>query len=218
MSFTLSNALWALRGSAVAGFVSKPFVSPEAENWRHPLGELGYSTAALISARCKIKVAEHVVAAREAANRWNAPILALDCLLSAAHRPEVEVFDCNGMVIKEGFADCLDFEYSPVSHVELQWCHIRTLNLGDANPVGVRLYQCMIEKLVGISNAKRLPDWINQCDVGEFDSLNTNAAIMRSSAPMPVRVLLTILRKLFIQRGRARKESTFFQGNRTQRN
>jgi len=211
-SFVDLEMLDALRGSAVARFVSNPFLPPQADNWRNPLGELGCSIAALLTVRSGIKPTGHRVAAKEALDRWNSPTLAIDCLLSAADRPDVETFDCEGLVVKEGYAGNLDFEQSPIDNVEFQWCQIGTLNISDAKPNRVRLYQCFVDKLIGRPDAKGLPDWISECEIGEFDNLNTNAAIMHCGAPMPVRVLLTILRKLFIQRGRARKESAFSRG------
>ena len=211
-SFVDVDMLDALQGTAIARFVASPFKQPDAENWRHPSRELGQSLAGFLTERWSLKVSSHLAAAREAAERWNAPTLAIDCILSASHRADVETFDCDSFVIKQGIVETLDFELCSLSNLELQWCGIGTVNVADSHPTGIRLYKCMIDRIIGIADSKGLPGWISECDIGEFDCLHTNAAIMRLQTPLPVRVLLTILRKLFLQRGRARKESAFFRG------
>ena len=213
-SFVDPEMLDALRGSAVARFIMDPYAppAPEGRLWNHSLGELGYSLCGMLTAEWDLSPSVHCTAAREAVGRWEAPILALDCVLSAVHRADDEPVDCNGIVIKEGQAETLDFEHANVSNLELQWCHIKTLILGDAQPENVRLYNCLIERIVGVSDAKGLPAWIAECEIGKYDSLQTNAAIMRLSSPLQVRVLLTILRKLFLQKGRARMESAMYRG------
>ncbi len=211
-SFVDTDMLDALQGTAIARYIASPFKQPDAENWRHPLRELGHSLAGYLTKDWLLKSSAHLTAAREAVERWNAPTLALDCIVSATHRADVDTFDCEGLIVKQGIADLVDLEHCPLNNFELQWCGIGSLNIGDAHPKGVRLYKCMIERLVGIADSKGIPPWIVECDIGEYDSLSTNAAIMRSQTLLPVRVLLTVLRKLFLQRGRARKESAFFRG------
>lgn len=213
-SFVDQDMLDALRGGAVARFVVEPYVplSHEGRLWQHPLGELGCSLCGLLTFERRLSPTTHITAAREALKRWDAPTLALDCVLSAAHRPDLDCVNCDGLVLKEGYAETLDLEHFTFSNIELQWCHIRTLNIGDANPDHVKLYHCMIERLIGVADERGLPGWLSECIIGEFDSLHTNAAILRSNAPLPVRVLLTVLRKLFMQKGRARKETAFYRG------
>ena len=156
----------ALRGSAVGKFVIDPFSYPGAENWRHPLRELGCSIAGLLTSNWNVKPSAHNTAAKQAMDRWGAPTLALDCVLSAAHRPDTESFDCDSLVVKEGIADCIDFEQSTVSNLELQWCQIKTVNIGEFHPQKIRLYQSLIDRLVGVSDADGLPDWIVECEIG----------------------------------------------------
>lgn len=211
-SFVDAEMLDALRGSFVARFIREPFTNPESENWKHPLGELGCSVSALLTTQLGVKLPSHSVAAQEAYTRWTSPTLALDCLISAAHRMEGDSFDCGGLVLKEGFAETLDFEHAAICNIQLQWCEINTLIIGETTPNAVTLYECIVHRLVGVADERGLPKWIVGGVIGEYDDLHTNAAIMRSTAPVPVKVLLTILRKLFMQRGRARRESSFHRG------
>ena len=52
----------------------------------------------------------------------------------------------------------------------------------------------------------------DNCEIVEFDNTQTNTAIMRSDLSPSVKVLLTITRKLFLQRGSGRVEAALYRG------
>ena len=74
---------------------------------------------------------------------------------------------------------------------------------------------CSIFNLIGPSSVQ---DWessfdIENCEVDRIENeAGTNNDILQLDLPMGVRVLLTILRKLFVQKGSGRRESALFRG------
>ncbi len=211
-SFVDFDMLEALKGSAVAGFIENPY-SPVADGrWNHPLGALGCQVAALVAERKGVAIPQHQVAGEEAVARWHEPTLALDCILSGAVRAEEAGLDCRGLVVEEGFCDSIDFESIILGNLHLKSCGVKELVPGGSSPSGVSIVGCLIDRVVGAGELKGLPAWIRDCDVGEFDNLRTNEAILRLPLPLSVRVMLTILRKLYVQKGRGRKESAFSRG------
>jgi hypothetical protein len=70
----------------------------------------------------------------------------------------------------------------------------------------------MIVRIEGVTNQAELPVRFEKCEFEEFDNTKTNAAIMRSDLVPSVRVLLTIIRKLFLQRGSGRVELALSRG------
>jgi len=77
-----------------------------------------------------------------------------------------------------------------------------------------RLQGCLIRTIAGAHSAGDIPFLLdNECMVDEFsDGVRTNADILEADLPLPVRVLMVITRKLFLQSGRARKENAFYRG------
>ncbi len=211
-SFVDLDMLEALKGSAVARFIENPY-SPVAEGrWNHPLGSLGCQVAGLVAEGKGLAIIQHQVAAEEALARWHEPTLAIDCIVSGAIRAEEDSLDCRGLVVEEGFCDSIDFESVSLRNLHLKSCSLKELTLGGSPPPDVSITGCLIDRLVGAAEPRGLPAWIRECDVGEFDNVQTNEAILSLPLPLPVRVMLTILRKLYVQKGRGRKESAFYGG------
>ena len=71
---------------------------------------------------------------------------------------------------------------------------------------------CSIVRLEGIGGNGALPTSIANCVIDQFDNRQTNAAIIRSNLPDSIKVLLVIIRKLFLQRGSGRAESALYRG------
>lgn len=215
-TFVDGEMLDALRGSSSAAFIRSPYEDIVAGRaWGEPLGSLGVSVAGLLLDRWGIAESQAAVAAREALDRWNEPTLALDVLASGAvlASSRDSALDMAGLRVTEGLLDVLDLESTPVSRVSLHSCLVNELVLGEDEPVSVSLEDCTIGRVVGVGEARWLPDWVKRCDVDSFDSTDTNSAIMNmETIPLPVRTLLTVLRKLFVQRGAGRKEAALFRG------
>ena len=116
----------------------------------------------------------------------------------------------NGM-----FSDVVIVDGGDLSGICLESCFIGRAVVEGHNARGPRFVHCDVESIVGPQGPGDLP-------VGIFDSstvvhafLNeaqTNADIMGLSISLGRRVLLTVLRKLFVQSGSGRRESAFFPG------
>lgn len=79
----------------------------------------------------------------------------------------------------------------------------------------VRLQGCLIRSIGGIQSAGDLPHGFidDRCEIEAFaDDASSNAQILEANLPLPVKVLIVVLRKLYMQAGSARKENAFFRG------
>lgn len=105
------------------------------------------------------------------------------------------------------------------SDVEFRDCVIGELDIALAEPVNhqPRFLRCLIGNLRNASphvqtNIESLP-YFNDCTVEHFDSgPSTNSEILNLPISIGTRVLLTVLRKLYVQKGTGRKESALFRG------
>ncbi len=78
-----------------------------------------------------------------------------------------------------------------------------------------RLRSCLVTSLIGRANRDALPPGMIDAatEVISFaDTYDTNAQILRSGLPVEMALLITVLRKLFVQRGRGRRENAFYRG------
>lgn len=86
----------------------------------------------------------------------------------------------------------------------------------DNNSFGYPKFKsCIVALLSGRNSATSCPaDMFDTgCDISAFyDAYETNAQTLRSGLGIEKAILVTVLRKLFIQRGRGRKENAFYRG------
>ena len=120
--------------------------------------------------------------------------------------------------LRDGFFDEFEIYTHPnFSGVYFQECYFSRVELdmeiqGATSP---RLRNCQIDELVGPISPDDIPENIidDATEIGAFSQeAKTNADILALDIPMAVRVLLTVLRKLFVQSGSGRKESAFYRG------
>lgn len=218
-SFMDDQLLDVLRGGLLRQYIENPWQDPGAGQWQHGIGSLGAQVVATKMVELEKPDVQLNVATKQAIERWAAPTLALDLgvvmqYLSLALGDDRDIVDFNGMTITGGTIETLDLANLPAPYrLSLDSCLIGELVLPTEPLTDLTLVNCMIEKVIGASDKTMLPDWIQGCDVAQFDDVLTNAVILEESKqPLSVRVLLTILRKLYIQGGGGRRENAFSRG------
>lgn len=143
--------------------------------------------------------------------------LAADCfaISAAMAREEDQFLDCHGIVIESALYGRLDLEESNFRRVTFLNCIIDEVVVGSASvESGVTFRNCIINRVGGVANKSGLPTQLfeSSCEVGDFDNMGTNNAVLQSDLEPQVKALLTILRKLYRQSGAGRKLSAFNRG------
>lgn len=212
----------ALRAGPVSRFLTNPYqTNLEATDWVSGLGVLGANLVVRqvldISSDADV-VSLATVAAAEASARWQSPTLTLDIVQIgriAGASVGLETIDFEGLKIEQGYAIDMDLSYTPLPiNIHLEVCQIDELTAPDRIPVGLSITQCYIKKIYGISKDASLPNWLSGTEIQCFDEeFTSNAKILEhKKLPMKVRVLMTILRKLYLQGGGGRLESALYRG------
>jgi len=210
-SFVDEEMLQALQAGPVARFIQNPYSSLGVRGLAYPLTAFGCSVANHMCNISEAQEAQYYVAAREAVHRWSEPTLALDSILSASHSWTDSAFDAQYLTVSNGLADTIDMEDHPIENLTLLNCMIDRVRF-NAFRSEMQFIRCQIVRLEGFSTEPDIPDVFDNCEFGEFDNRHTNAAIIRSDLPDPIKVLLVIVRKLFLQRGSGRLESALSRG------
>ena len=210
-SFVDDEMMEALRAGAVARFIIDPYRAPSANGLAHPLNAFGCSMAGHLATELGTLTAQYSVAAEQAVQRWGEPTLALDALLAGSSAPTITSIDGRGLTITGGLADTIDMEDHPITNLVLDSCLLNSVHF-DSDVSDIRFQTCAIIKVEGVADRNALPSTFVNCEVQEFDNLRTNNAIAGSELPTPVKMLLIIIRKLFLQRGSGRAESALYRG------
>ncbi len=106
------------------------------------------------------------------------------------------------------------------SRVTLLRCIIGTVELGRSSASkdaknSIHFHDCVIDRVEGALSEQDVPKGVltGSTSVEKYAAFTaTNGAVMRTTLADPVKVLLTILRKLFMQRGTGRQYSALRRG------
>lgn len=208
----------ACRAGDVIRFVRSPFSThlEDLENAAAQMGALGCRLAASKLSEDGTTSKQISAAFENASQRLGAAALSIDIL-----RIMQELnFNYTGekIYIRDGFFDEFEiFKFPDLSKVVFQECYFGQLimNLGTQSIMSPRLERCQIDEIIGPISSNDIPDNVidDESDIGSYvQEAKTNADILELNMPLSVRVLLTVLRKLFVQSGRGRKENAFFRG------
>ncbi len=111
----------------------------------------------------------------------------------------------------------LDDARIAMARVEFQDCVIDLLDYPADGPTEERLptfRRCAISHVLGRASHRELPpERFLDCDIDHFeDEVHTTNSILQLRLPLGSRVTLTVLKKLYMQRGVGRKENALFRG------
>lgn len=129
------------------------------------------------------------------------------------YRPRSELITLTGVSISE--IDLTSSEFDECN-INFSGCLIDRIILPspEENNSHVKFTECLIGRIEGrVSKSDLDVRQFSECDIAEFsDEYSVNNAVLESSLPLGVRVLVVTLRKLFTQGGAARLESALFRG------
>lgn len=209
----------AARAGDIARFIADPYSNQirDPSNWQCCLGELGAEVAALRLDQLGVENGCLTPALKVAANPDQCGALAADVFaVMLARRAD---YLGSRAYIRDAFVQSMSFDAdSPAfSEVTFQDCLFKSLDLApDAVVEKLPVFErCYIGTLEGRLSRHDLPSPVFGDDTiieGFAEGSQATAQILELHLPLGTRVLLTILRKLFMQRGSGRKENALFRG------
>jgi hypothetical protein len=210
--------------SAAAGEVSRfamnpfdPTVAVGRELWATPLGTLGIEVAAFQCAEAKISPAQLSTAIESASTASSRSQLVVDLARVALERGDK--VSARPTIVSGVYVPSLVLDNPEASLRFLQVWDSVIMEL-DIPPDGVAdddlptFVRCLIASVKGrVSRRDLPPNHFDNCEFADFSGSElTTAALMHLPVPMPVKVALTVLKKLYFQRGSGRKESALHRG------
>jgi hypothetical protein len=210
--FVDNEMLEVLRASDARYFLVNPYSRFVEGTLQHPLSKFACDALAYYSMQSGVTPQQYVSAAREAVNRWGDGTLALDCLISGGIGAAPSELNCENLTVTDGYADVLDLEEIAFQNLRIQDSAISVLRLGPSENAGVTISNSLIGVVEGATDATGIPPWITAVDVDSFEQGGTTSALLSLDAPLPVRVALTMLKKLYLQRGSGRRDGALRRG------
>jgi hypothetical protein len=198
-------------------YIEDPFSSNiDSNHWQSTLAPLGIEVAAY-----RVHCAGYSAAKVSAAISHTLDLVEQDALVADAVLVLHELgFDYTGKraFVREVLIPNIEFEadVGDLSAIEYQDALIGRLEIAhDAPstrlPKFTRCYFTVIQGRTGDTDLP--PDRFVDCVVEEFgDEASTTNAFLELALPMGTRVLLTVLKKIYAQRGRGRRESALLRG------
>lgn len=168
-----------------------------------------------VAAHKLIGISEKKISASvQKAAEKSAPYLALDILRIMQHLNCNYIF--NNIIISDAIFDDYQLMENPnFSNIVFRECYFSNIEVDEVNSSYPQFYNCHIENIFGCVGAGDLPDCLSGRDniINSYvDEAKTNADILDLPIPNSTRVLMTILRKLFVQAGRGRREGALYRG------
>lgn len=195
----------------------KPFFERTAlrsRDWKHSLDDLGVSAAA-------VKIGKHTLKQNglaysvEYAAQQQSPHLAWDLARVACVNGQPPAVSAVSIADADFSEIDLEEMNANLSLLEFRSCEIERVVRGDMSTTShPSFHGCVIEYVVGppLATDERERIFVN-CEIGHMQKLEmTTSSILELPVAAGVRVLLTILKKLYQQRGRGRKQNAFARG------
>lgn len=215
-SFIDEDFVDACRAGDLFGFISGPYLTdaPNVSSLECGVGSLGLAIAANKSARLG-NMSGRLSAALGRARTAGSGHLVSDLTRLAF---QVGVPIAENFFLKDLFVTELELTsgLGDVSGVEFQDCFFGRIGV-DTEAVVERLphfVRCYVGLLEGRVSARDLPEGrFDQCEIEEFSAESgTTNAVLSLDLPLGVRVLITVLMKLYERRGSGRRENALFRG------
>ena len=217
-SFVDSDMLAALQGGAVATAVMENSATLAGRKWASGLTRDGVRMAAHMLRKEGYAASTVLAAAKLFSRDSDAALvgqLVGDCAAIVLElSSDDEIVDCQNLVVEAVHLHAVDLEERSILRLAIHDCIIDTVNVGRALTKSSLLFEeCVIGRVTGVAAQDSLPpENFRNCHFDEFDDASTNAAVLKLKIPAGQKVLLTILRKLYLQAGGGRRLGALKRG------
>jgi hypothetical protein len=175
--------------------------------WINPLDELGLR---IVASECNENSRPFLLLATRCLSDQNR-VLGSD-IVAAMLIGEGSSCDFGGLAVDQGKFLFCDLSQRTATNLSISNSYFSRLILPTSAPPGTRIADCIAERVFGASSSAGLPKWITGLDAEIFDSFENVSRIRKMDLSPAHRVLVTIVKKTFFQKGSGRKEEALLRG------
>lgn len=182
------------------------------ETWRQALKEIGIYFLAQWIDVYSLRPDAILMIEREASPKNSQALAELVAALSLI---EGETLEFNNIKIRDAEISILSFantEIKGVAFFESIFGKIAFESCKTSSASNFKIEESDIHTATGLTSQNGLPSWITNTKVQVPQSASNAARIKSSNLPPSQKLLLSIIQKIFFQRGGGRKESSLYKG------
>lgn len=180
------------------------------KEWINPLNQIGLSILSEYIEKDSKRRDSFYYIARSASSGKN-QVLGAD-IVSALCMCSEDCVDFKGVVIDGGCFSYLSFEGKEIHELVILNSIIDRLDLTNSKIVeSVEIRKSIISTIYGVSSRSSIPAQFCDCEVKQFELLATNTLVKRARLSNSQKILVEMIRKLFFQPGKGRKEGTLLR-------
>lgn len=201
-----------LFAESVADDVSNKDFEVLNEKWKQPLQKIGlFFLAQWIDIYALEKDALAII--HRLSSPSNSQVVAE--LISALMLLDGDSLDFSGLQVKDSDIPILSLRDREVFNIEFHECIFRLLpfegsRVGEES--GVRIISSYIQMATGLTSSQALPGWVENCTVTDIQNASNASRIKSSDLPPAQKLFLSIIQKIFFQRGGGRKQNSLYKG------
>lgn len=216
-SFVDSEFTNALRAGDLIRLVQNPYSHQNIiDLMNNADAALGHMTSALLATKIMPKItlkqlsaAAKILSELECHSAHNELLLSLLYAMSDIEETHVEISEFE---LDEIFLSDLDYDRSMVRFSD-GIIHSMHFDPTCDRSLLPKFERCIISRVIGARTREELSEFCTSCTLSELEkSGETTDTILDSRLPVPIRVLLTVLRKLYMQKGGGRKVAALYRG------
>lgn len=217
--FVDASVLEILRATSLINIIVNMDINEENNTqWRHSLRELGLIHAANIIDYNDL-LQQCFIFIEQFSNTRNTKCLGeIISILSIMNNEEINM---NVLILNNSNIPILNLSDKIISNLTIQNSEIGILLLNNTSiseKSNLLIKNCIIDGVSGITNEKGLPIWIENCETINFDMVNNATRIKESTLKPSQKLFLSIIQKIFFQKGKGRDERTLYRGGYGQNN
>jgi hypothetical protein len=175
--------------------------------WINPLDELGLR---ILASECNKDSRPLLLLATRCLSNENR-VLGSD-IVAAILLGEGSSCDFKGLAVDQGKFLFCDLSQRTAINLSISNTYFSRLILPTSAPPGTWILDCVAEHVFGASSANALPIWISGLDAETYDSFENVSRIRKMDLSPAHRVLVTIVKETFFQKGSGRKEEALLRG------
>lgn len=142
---------------------------------------------------------------------WKNTILTGDIIASLLSSDQSSL-DFKHLFVENSHISFVNLSDSFIRNVTIDNTVIDKLDITSSNAENVVISNCIIKKLIGVSSEKGLPDWIKNCSIEMYETIDNVTRIKNAPLTLEQRVFIVIIKKIYFQPGAGRMEEALLRG------
>ncbi|MCB4456772.1 hypothetical protein LHL23_14075 [Leisingera sp. McT4-56] len=133
-------------------------------------------------------------------------------VVAAQLESDEDHIDFNSLNVTSASFDSLNFSQKAISNLFISETTVGDISLEGAEFEKCRFERILAERVSGIGSIERLPEAFIECSVDHVDNLENVARISELPLTKGQKTIISVIKKLFFQKGRGRKEEALLRG------